>query len=472
MSARKVTIVGGGPGGLLMAVFLARRGCAVNVYEASPDLRREAVAGGRSINLTLATRGIDALDRVGLAGTVLDKLCTVLHSRVVHDRTGAWHEVPYGVRSHEVLNAVSRTELTKFLLDAAAGEPGVRLHFRHRCVGLDKTTATVRLADQVNGREIEVPADLVIGADGVYSAVRREMHRGELVDFSQNFVPWRYKELTIDADQGGRYGLDMNALHIWPRGDFMMFALPNRDKSFNAICVLPVHGPTGFDSLRSPAKVRLFFDTNFPGVVRLMPHLVEEFLDRPPSGFPTIRTSSWHYQDKVVLIGDACHAVVPFYGQGMNAAFEDCVVLDQYLAQHWRNWGPALREYEHARRVHTDALADLSLANFTELRDTSGRPALAARKKVSRLTYRLLGERAAPLYSLVSHSTIPYADCVRVARVRERVSRLFGADLAVAAFVAHGLVRSRVKPAAALPAYYEEPDEHPAEQPTPIRRPA
>src|SRR5215470_2946860 len=431
MSARKVTIVGAGPSGLLMAVFLARRGCSVDVYEANADLRYESARSGRSINLTIAARGLDALRRLGLVEPVLDELCTVLHSRVVHDRTGTPKQVPYGVRPHEVLHAVSRVELTKFLLDAAETEPGVRLHFQHRCVELDKATATVILADQRTSQEVTVSADLVIGADGVHSTIRREMQRGEFVDFSQQYVPWRYRELTIPAGEGA--ALAQNALHVWPRGHFMMFALPNQDRSFNAVCVLPLDGPTGFSGLTTAEQVITFFETHFPDAVALMPQLVEEFFERPASGFSTIRTSSWHHQDTVVLIGDACHAVIPFYGQGMNAAFEDCVVLDQCLARHWRRWGRGLQEYEQRRRVNTDALAELSIANFTELRDTVLRPSLAARKTVSRLAHRVFGDRAAPLYSLVSHSTVPYADCIRLARARDRVSRLLGADLAVAA---------------------------------------
>jgi len=427
-----------------MAIFLARRGCEVEVYEARPDLRYTTVGGHRSINLTIATRGLDALRRVGLDGQVLDKLCTVLHSRVVHDRNGRLRNIPYGVRSHEVLHAVSRTELLKFLLDVAATEPGVRLHFQHRCVELDKASATTLFLDQRTGERRTVSADLVIGADGVYSVIRGRMQRREPVDFSQHFVPWRYKEFTI-RPVDGEISLDTHALHVWPRGDFMMFALPNRDLSFNGVCVLPAHGPNSFDELTEPDEVRAFFEAHFADAVPYMPRLIAEFFDRPANGFPTIRTSSWHHGATVVLIGDACHGVVPFYGQGMNAAFEDCVVLDECLAEHWRDWGAALRQYEHRRRVHTDVLADLSIANFTELRAGVMRPSIAARKQVLRIVHRVFGDRAAPLYSLVSHSTTPYADCVRVARGRERIGRLLGADVLVAAIVAQATVRQAIR---------------------------
>lgn len=444
MSSRRVTIVGAGLSGSLMAIFLARRGCEVDVYEARGDLRREAVVGGRSINLTISTRGLEVMRRVGLRDRVIGDLCTTLHSRGIHDRAGATTYMPYGVRPHEVLHSVSRAELTGFLLDAAETEPGVRLHFNQRCVALEKATATVTFLDERTGEQQDVVADLVVGADGVQSAIRCEMQRGEFVDFSQHYVPWRYKELTIDTGAAGQEALDRHSLHVWPRGDFMMFALPNRSSRLNGVCVLPTHGSNSVEELKTPEEVRAFFEANFPDVVPLMPRLVEEFLERPASGFSTIRTSCWHHKGTVVLIGDACHGVIPFYGQGMNAAFEDCVVLDECLAEHWRDWPSALKEYQCRRRVHTDVLADLSIANFAELRDTALRPSLAARKQVSRIAHRVLGDRAAPLYSLVSHSTTPYADCVRIASGRDHLARLLGVDLAVAAIVGHGAVKRAI----------------------------
>lgn len=441
MSSHRVTIVGAGLTGPLLAVFLARRGCEVDVYDGRGDPRHERVEGGRSINLTIAARGLDALRRVGLETQVQDNLCKRLRYRVVHDRAGSVTRIPYGVGNDDVLYSVSRAELTKFLLDIAETERGIRLHFHQRCTELDKETATAIFVDSQNGRLARVEADTVVGADGVHSIVRRHMHRGEFVDFNQHFVPWRYKEFTIDAGDRAARGMDADGLHVWPRGEFMMFALPNRDQGFNGVCVLPANGTNSFDDLRSPRAVRRFFQTNFPDVVSHMPALVEEFLDRPAGAFPTIKTSSWHHRDRVVLVGDACHGVVPFYGQGMNAGFEDCVVLDQCLAAHWRDWKSAFAEYERCRRVNTDALADLSIANFAELRDTVGRPWTAGRKQVLQLAHRVFGERAAPLHSLISHTTTPYADCVRIAHRRELVARLLGADLAVAAFVACSAVK-------------------------------
>jgi kynurenine 3-monooxygenase len=442
---RKATIVGGGLSGALFAIYLARRGCEVDVYDARGDIRHEPPDPIRSVNLTIAARGLDGLRRVGLDQQAIDKLCTVLRYRVIHDSDGPVRRMSYGVQDHEVLYSVSRTHLTQFLLDVAAAEPGVRLHFHHRLVDLDKTTATATFFDGTGAIKV-VRADVVVGADGAGSAVRRHMQSGLCADFSREYVPYRYKPLSIDAGNGDDAGLDPHGLHLWPRGDFMLFALPNQDYTLNGVCVLPAHGPNSFDSLRTPEAVESFFGEHFADAMPYMPRLVDEFLGRPASGFSTIRTSTWHYRDKVVLIGDACHGVIPFYGQGMNAAFEDCVVLDQCLAAHWRDWQKAFAEYERRRRVNTDTLAELSLANFTELRDSVRRPSLAARSKMSLAAYRALGDRAAPLYSLVSHSTTPYSECVRIARHRQRVARMLGADLAVACLVGAESVKRRLKP--------------------------
>jgi kynurenine 3-monooxygenase len=443
--SHNITIVGAGLSGPLLAVFLARRGCVVDIYDGQGDPRRQQVAGGRSINLTIAARGLDALRRVGLKDEVQATLCRRLRHRVVHDRTGKVTHVPYGVGADEVLYSVSRTELTKFLLDVADGEPGVTLHFNHKCEEVDKATTTATFVDPRDRRRSKIQSDVIVGADGVHSVVRRHMHRGEFVDFDQHFVPWRYKELTIDVDDhAGAGGMVADGLHVWPRGDFMMFALPNCDRGFNGGLILPAEGANSFEELGSGRDVREFFETNFPDVVPHMPSLEEEFLTRPAGGFPTIKTSSWHHRDNVVLIGDACHGVIPFYGQGMNAAFEDCVVLDQCLAEHWRSWESAFKAYEQRRRVNTDVLADLSIANFSELRDTVARPSMTARKRVFQVAHRVLGARAAPLYTLVSHTTTPYAECVEIAARRERFARLMGLDVAVAALVATGSLRRAI----------------------------
>ncbi len=470
MEQRTVIVVGGGLAGPLASLFLARRGYTVELFERRGDPRREAVEGGRSINLTLAERGLHALRRLGLEEEVVRTLCTPLRGRAVHRPAGT-AVMPYGRLEHEVLYAVSRAELTRYLLGVAAAEQGVRLHFHQQCDELDRDTAAATFLDVRTGERRRWRAGFVVGADGVYSAVRRQMQASRYVDFAQYYVPWRYKELTIAAGSG----FDRNALHVWPRGERMMFAIPNRDGSFNGVCVLPEDGPDSFATLHTPDAVRAFFERDFADAVPHLPDLEAEFLGRPEAAFPTVKTSAWRHRDRVVLIGDACHGVIPFYGQGMNAAFEDCVILDEHLAR-YPDREAAFEAYERTRRPDTDALADLCVQNFTELRDTVQRPRVAAAKQVALLANRVLGDRAMPLYTMVSHSTIPYADCVRRARRQERVARLLGADLAIGAVAATMVARDRLREVrprlAALARPARRPAASPASAASPAARPA
>lgn len=442
----RVTIVGGGLSGPMLAIFLARRGFEVDVYEARSDPREDDVFQGKSINLTIAERGMDALRRVGLDDAVMTNFCTPLRGRAVHHLNRPVQFIEYGIRDSELLWAVSRAELTRFLCQVAEDEPRVRLHFNQRCVELDKRVPEVTVRDTVTGEHRVVSSELVVGADGVHSEVRRFLQHGEFADFSEYYVPWRYKELGISGPTASLPGLDRNYLHIWPRGRFMMFALPNRTEGFNGVCVLPEQGADSIHHLGSPEAVGEFFARNFPDVVPYMPALADEFTSRPPSAFATIRTSRWHYQDKVVLIGDACHGVIPFYGQGMNAAFEDCVVLDQSIARDWHNRSAALRNYKTARKVNTDALAELSISNFEELRDSMREPHRAARKRVGLALNRVLGERFRPLHALVSHTTIPYSECVNRARRAERVATVLGVDAWAWGWVAVNALTRLAKP--------------------------
>ena len=432
---KRITIVGAGLSGLPMAMLLARRGHLVDVYESRPDPRVKRLEGARSINLTFAERGLATLRVLGLEERVLEQYCTPLRGRAVHDEDGQIRHLPYGLRENEVLHAVSRVALTKFLTGVAEQRPGVRLHFGQRCVGLDPATATATFVDQNTDSRAQVAADMVIGADGAYSTVRRLMQRGQLADFNQHYIPWRYKELVITPEAAKSGGFDKNALHVWPRGPHMMFGLPNTDWSFNAVCVLPDEEGTGFDSLGTPAEAVAFFERSFPDALPYMPRLGEEFLRRPAMGFPTITTSLWHHEDKVVLIGDACHAVIPFYGQGMNAGLEDCLVLDECLADQPGDWGAAFATYQKRRKPNTDVLAELSKQNFAEMRDTVRRPSVTARKEATLIVHKALGARFLPLYTMISHTRMPYAECVQRDRRQQRRARLLGMDLLVGALL-------------------------------------
>ena len=426
----KITIVGAGPSGCLLALYLARRGFEIEVYERRGDMRREVVDVGKSIKMTLAERGLHALDELGLMDEVM-KFCVHLRGRAVHSGDGAVTYIAYGKDSKEVIYSFSRTDLNTLLLDKAEEHPNVRLFFHQKCIGLDKDTATATFRDEASGDERKVEADVVIGADGAYSVVRQTMHRGERADFRQDYLRWGYKELSIQAGPDGSYQMDKNALHIWPCGDYMLFALPNVDGSFNGVCVLPFEGEHSFDEVRTDDDVVHLFEDHFGDALPYMPNLVQEFWDRQTSDFLTIRTSRWHHKGKVALVGDAVHTVVPFYGQGMNAGFEDCSILVRCIDRHPGDFEAAFVEYQALRKKNTDALAELSTTNFDELRDTVRRPLIAARKKTFIILNKLFPKAFLPLYTMVSHSNLPYADCVERARKQDRIARWLGADLIV-----------------------------------------
>jgi kynurenine 3-monooxygenase len=434
MATPRITIVGAGLGGSLLGIYLARRGWDVQLYELRGDLRREPVEEGRSIKLTLAERGLAALAELGLAEHVKKHICVPLRGRAVHGRTGTVTYQPYGKDDREVIYSFSRNDLNGFLLDAAEAEPTLRIHFNKRCVEIEKETAAAIVRDTRTGEETRVEADILIGADGAFSTIRRKMMVRERVDFHQEFLPWGYKELTIEATAGGLLPMDRHALHVWPCGDHMLFALPNLDGSLCGVCTLPFEGPYSFESLASAGDVERMFRTHFSDVLPFMPAVIAEFRSRPIAELITIRTSRWHHKGKLLLIGDAAHAVVPFYGQGMNAAFEDCMVLNRLLDRRGTgDWQAVFAELQALRKPNTDVLAQLSIENFHELRDTVRRPIVTARKRTSIFLNKLFRQHSIPLYTMISHSTMPYAEAVERHRRQERIARWLGLDLVVGA---------------------------------------
>lgn len=428
----RITIVGAGLGGSLLGVYLARRGWDVQLFELRGDLRREPVEAGRSIKLTLAERGLAALAELGLAEHVKRQICVPLRGRAVHSGTGTITYQPYGKDDHEVIHAFSRNDLNGFLLSAAEEHPNLRIHFNQRCVDIDKETAGATFRDTRTDAETRVEADILIGADGAFSTVRRMMLVRERADFHQEFLGWGYKELTIDATAEGLPPMDRHALHIWPCGDHMLFGLPNIDGSLCGVCTLPFEGPHSFASTTSAEDVERLFRTHFADVWPFMPNAVEEFQSRPISEFVTIRTSRWHHKGKILLIGDAAHSVVPFYGQGMNAAFEDCSVLNRLIDRRGTgDWQSLFAEFQALRKPNTDVLAQLSVENFHELCDTARRPIVTARKRTSILLNKLFRQHSVPLYTMISHDTIPYTEAVERHRRQERIARWLGLDLIV-----------------------------------------
>lgn len=419
--SKEITLVGAGLAGSLLTIFLARRGYAVQVYERRPDMRKVEIPAGRSINMAVSVRGIHALQQVGLDQTILSQAIP-MKGRMVHALDGSLRFVPYGQREDEVIYSISRGRLNMILMDAAEQFPNVRLHFNRRCVEYDLENETLTLQDEARGKRLEVPGRRVIGTDGSASAVRLALQkRGGRFNFSQQFLEHGYKELTIPPGNGGSFRLEKNALHIWPRGGFMLIALPNADGSFTCTLFFPFEGEFSFATLDTEQKVLDFFQTQFPDAVPLMPTLTHDFFANPTGALVTIKCQPWHYEDRLLLLGDAAHAIVPFFGQGMNCAFEDCTYLDWCLEKHGDNWTAAFAEYEALRKANTDAIADMALENFIEMRDHVADPKFNLRKEVEFALERQFPERFIPRYSMVSFHRIPYAEAQARGRVQEGI---------------------------------------------------
>jgi kynurenine 3-monooxygenase len=418
-SKKSITIVGAGLGGALMAVFLGRAGHRVRVYDRRADPRKGGLGRGRSINLAISTRGLAALERVGLDKKLLE-VAVPMRGRMVHAIDGGLTFQAYGHEAHHVIHSVSRGGLNRLLVEAAEAMPNVEVRFGQRCVGVDLEHATSLFADIETGTKNPVAGDLLIGADGAFSEVRLAMQQTDRFEYAQSYLEHGYKELTIPAADGGGFRMDRNALHIWPRGGFMMIALPNVDGSYTCTCFWPFAGANSFSALATRDEVRAYFSKTFPDAVPLMPSLEEDFLLNAVGSLVTVRCAPWRFKDRVVLLGDAAHAVVPFYGQGANAGFEDCIVLDECLREFPGDVAEALDTYQRRRKRHADALADLAIANFFEMRDKTASKTFLFGKKVEKALAKLLPGRFVPLYYMVSFSRTPYADAVHRARTQWR----------------------------------------------------
>ncbi|MDA0634425.1 NAD(P)/FAD-dependent oxidoreductase [Nonomuraea sp. MCN248] len=417
----EAVIVGAGLAGPLLASLIARRGHRVDLVEGRPDPRATRHHGGRSINLGMSARAIAALREVGLWQEAR-RLSVPMRGRMVHTAGGRPSFHPYGKDPSQILHSISREALARLLVEHAEKQPGVRLRFDARCVAVDRDRARVTLADGD-----ELAADFVVGADGASSIVRTEMQRGLPAAFSREYLEWGYKEITIHPLSDGTPAVPLEALHIWPGERGLGVAHPNIDNSLTCTLFLPRDEP--------PDPV----SEAFPHLAELVPDLDEQADAAPMSHLTTVRTAPWHHRDKAVLVGDAAHAVYPFYGQGMNASFEDCLVLDGMLARHPHDREAAFAAYEHARKPHTDVLAELSARNFLELRDGMRSPVRLARKRLDLLLHKAFPGTWVPLYTLVSHTTVPYGEALRRARRQDRVAAALaatGAGLGVAGLLA------------------------------------
>jgi kynurenine 3-monooxygenase len=418
-TTKSVTVVGAGLGGALSAVFLGRAGHRVTVYERRPDPRKGSSGRGRSINLAISTRGLAALERVGLEAKLLD-VAVPMRGRMVHAIDGGLTFQPYGHEAHHVIHSVSRAGLNRLLVETAEAMDNVEVCFGMRCVDVDLEHAEGRFTDIDTGATSSVPADLLIGADGAFSEVRLAMQKTDRFEYAQSFLRHGYKELTIPPSAAGGFRMEPNALHIWPRGGFMMIALPNVDGSYTCTCFWPFTGDNSFSALATREEVRAYFEKTFPDAAPLMPSLEEDFLLNEVGSLVTVRCAPWGFKDRIALLGDAAHAIVPFYGQGANAAFEDCIVLDECLREFRDDTAEALRTYEERRKRHADALASLAIGNFLEMRDKTASRTFHFGKRVEKLLARLFPGRFIPLYYMVTFSRTPYADAVLRAKAQWR----------------------------------------------------
>ncbi|HEU5292918.1 MAG TPA: NAD(P)/FAD-dependent oxidoreductase, partial [Cyclobacteriaceae bacterium] len=352
-----IAIIGAGLVGSLLSIYLRKRGYQVTVFERRGDMRKKGAEGGRSINLALSNRGIRALEEVGLAEP-LKKVAIPMHGRVIHDRKGNLGFQPYG-KQGQYINSVSRSGLNIVLIDEAE-KLGVQFLFDARIthVDLEKTSITISRQSATGSGQDVTNFDLIIGADGAFSAVRGALQFTDRFDYSQDYIDHGYKELTIPAGAGATFQIEKNALHIWPRESFMLIALPNPDGSFTCTLFFPFQGNVSFDKLKNDSDVHQFFAETFPDVLKLMPELLKDFNSNPTSSLVTIKCYPW-VRNKTVLIGDAAHGIVPFFGQGMNAGFEDCRILNELLDQHQENWTSVLPAIQELRKPDTDAIAQL-----------------------------------------------------------------------------------------------------------------
>ena len=409
---KKIHISGAGLVGSLLAVMLGKRGYEVSVLERRQDPRRVKNEGGRSINLALSSRGIAALKTAGLMGEV-EKLLIPMKGRMLHLEDGKEVFSAYGQRPDEVIYSISRDDLNVLMMDNAEQSPPVNVHFSQKLESIDFERNVFSARDLSSGDSKEQSFELFIGADGAGSKTRRVLMPANGGKATSEFLDHDYKELEIPASSDGGYQIEPNALHIWPRGNFMLIALPNQDGSFTVTLFLPKEGAVSFQSLENPKNVRPFFEEYFPDAIRLIPNLEADFADNPAGRLGTVRCAPWYYSGhsgKVVILGDASHAIVPFHGQGMNAGFEDCSELNRLLDKHKDDWNLVLPEFDRIRRPNAEAIADMAIENYTTMRSSVIDPKFHLKKELGFELEKRFPDRFMPRYSMVMFQLLPYAE--------------------------------------------------------------
>lgn len=413
---KQIAIIGAGLVGSLLSIYLRKRGYKVDVYERRPDMRKEDISAGKSINLALSNRGWRPLTEVGLEEK-LNELIIPMQGRMMHDLDGNLSFQPYG-KEGQAINSISRGGLNSLLMDTGEAY-GVHFHFNFRCTDIDFDKTTAYLVK--NDISHKIKADLIFGADGAFSSVRSAMQKTDRFNYSQEFIPHGYKELSFPATANDDFALDKNALHIWPRKDFMLIALPNLDKSFTVTLFLAFEGEYSFKNIVRDEDIAQFFATEFKDAKALMPDLTKEFKQNPPSSLVTVRSYPW-VKNNVCIIGDAAHAIVPFYGQGMICGFEDCFVLNALLDQNSDDWQATLQEFEQQRKPDTNAIADLALENFVVMRDKVGDEKFLLRKQIEAHLNSLYPDKWIPLYSMVTfNENMRYSEALAKGKKQEAI---------------------------------------------------
>ncbi|WP_223551251.1 NAD(P)/FAD-dependent oxidoreductase [Aestuariivivens sp. NBU2969] len=427
---QNIIIIGAGLCGSLLALRLGQRGYNVTVYEMRPDLRKVNISAGRSINLAFSNRGNKAMKLVGLEDKV-KALCIPMYGRMIHDRNGNTFQSNYSGRKHEYINSVSRGQLNALLLDEAEKHENVSLYFNKKCKSVNFQKITALFKDYNTNTEFEEDADVIIATDGAGSAMRKSYFLGKkfLFSFSQDYLTHGYKELSILPNNDGSYKTFKNALHIWPRGNFMLIALPNLDGSFTVTLFLSYdEGEYNFNNLTNDKIVLEFFKKEFPDALAIMPNLLKDFFKNPTAALGTVKCSPWHYKGNTLLMGDAAHAIVPFYGQGMNASFEDVVEFDAVMNKYEQsfsadkaNWETVFTEYEKTRKKDTDAIADLAIDNFYEMRNHVANTMFQEKRKLEMTLEKAFPNEYYSKYALVTfNEDIGYREAMLKGRAQDK----------------------------------------------------
>lgn len=406
----KIAVVGSGLVGTLLAIYLKKAGHTVHVYDRSPDIRKIQFSG-RSINLVMSNRGWKTLADIGLEDAIKE-IGIPVDKRAIHMPGKPLNYQNYG-KEGEAIFSLSRGILNRKMIDLAENE-GVQFYFDHKIWDVSMNIPSIHFGDSEHGTWTEVKYDKVFGADGAFSRVRHRMQRQSMFNYSQEFLKLGYKELNIPANTDGTHKLDKNSLHIWPRGNFMLMALSNPDGSFTCTLFMPHEGENSFEQLKTENQLVEFFATHFPDTKEVIPNLVEDFFKNPTSFLVTMKCFPWTFENKVALIGDACHAIVPFYGHGMNAGFEDITILSEIMSKHGDDWEAIFEEYENSRKPNTDAIAELSYRNFLEMSSDTANDQFLLQKKIEKHFSDKFPEKWQPLYSRVTFSHQPYSEALKI----------------------------------------------------------